>query len=128
MARWVASTGASTGTSTGAGTVVMERVEIVTRGGRRTYTADEKAALLAEAAVPGVRVLAVAQRHGIAPSLLHRWRREAEGRPVKPKAVPRLPPFVPLVVGPCGSETVQRESCGRLKYQVFETWKPWITS
>ena len=102
MARWVASTGASTG----AGTVAMERVEIVTRGGRRTYTADEKAALLAEAAVPGVRVLAVAQRHGIAPSLLHRWRREAEGRPVKPKAVPRLPPFVPLVVGPCGSETV----------------------
>ena len=69
----------------------MERVEIVTRGGRRTYTAEEKAALLAEAAAPGVRVLAVAQRHGIAPSLLHRWRREAQGRPVQPKVAPRLP-------------------------------------
>ena len=106
MARWVSSTGASTGasTGTGAGAVAMERVEIVTRGGRRTYTADEKAALLAEAAAPGVRVLAVAQRHGVAPSLLHRWRREAEGRPVKPKIAPRLPPFVPLVVGPGGSD------------------------
>lgn len=72
MARWVSSMGASTGASTGAGTVAMERVEIVTRGGRRSYTADEKAALLAEAAAPGVRVLAVAQRHGV-----ERWPKES---------------------------------------------------
>ena len=77
MARWVASTGASTG--------AVERVEIVTRGARRDYTAEEKAAFLAEAAEPGARVLEVAQRHGISPSLIHRWRREAEGRPVKRK-------------------------------------------
>ena len=45
MARWVASTSASTGAGTGA----MERVEIVTRGARREYTAGEKAAFLAAA-------------------------------------------------------------------------------
>lgn len=96
MARWVANTNASTGASTGA----MERVEIVTRGARRDYTAEEKAAFLAEAAEPGARVLEVAQRHGISPSLIHRWRREVEGRPVKSRAAPRPPRLVPLVVGP----------------------------
>lgn len=59
MAPWVASTSATTGAGTGA----MERVEVVTRRGRRDYTAEEKAAYLAEAVEPGARVLAVAQRH-----------------------------------------------------------------
>ncbi|MBI0539810.1 transposase [Roseomonas sp. KE2513] len=118
MARWVSSTGARTGASTGAGIVAMERVEIVTRGGRRTYTAEEKAALLAEVGAPGARVLAVAQRHGVAPSLLHRWRREAEGRPVKPKVAPHLPPFVPLVVGPSGSDPVAEAVTPTLRERV----------
>ena len=60
--------------STGAGTVAatggVERVEIVTRGEvRRSYT-PEKARLLTEAAVPGARVLLVALRHGVSPSLV----------------------------------------------------------
>lgn len=104
MARWVASTSASTGASTGA----MERVEIVTRGARRDYTAEEKASFLAEAAEPGARVLEVAQRHGISPSLIHRWRREVEGRPVKHKTVRRPPGLVPLIVGP-SAEVVMSE-------------------
>ena len=87
-----------TGASTGADTVATERVEIVTRGERRSYTPEEKARLLTETAEPGARVLEVAQRHGISPSLLHRWRREAESRPVRKlaRSVPRL---VPLLVG-----------------------------
>ena len=104
MARWVAngsgSTDASTGAGTGASTVAMERVEIVTRGGRRTFTAEEKAALLVEAAEPGARVLEVASRRGICASLIHRWRREAEGRPVKAREVRRPPRVVPVVIGP----------------------------
>ena len=84
----------------------MARVEIVTHGGRRTYTGAEKVALLAEAAEPGGPVLAVAQRHGIAPSLPHRWRREAEDGSVPPRAVPRLAQFVPLFVGSGVSEKV----------------------
>ena len=62
MTRWVANTSAGTG--------AMERVKIVTRGARRDYTAKEKAAFLAEASEPGARVLEVAQRHGISPSLI----------------------------------------------------------
>ncbi len=66
----------------------MERVEIVTRAERpRSYTPEDKA-----------RVLEVAQRHGISPSLLHRWRWEAEGRPPR-KATRPLPRLVPLLVG-----------------------------
>jgi transposase len=90
---------AGPGASTGADTVTVERVEIVTRGERRrSYGPEEKARLLAETAEPGARVLEVAQRHGISPSLLHRWRREVEGRPVRTlaRSVPRL---VPLLVG-----------------------------
>lgn len=95
----MARTKASTGASTGADTVVSERVEIVTRGERRrSYTPEDKAHLLAETAEPGARVLEVAQRHGISPSLLHRWRREAEGRPPR-RATHRTPRLVPLLVG-----------------------------
>ena len=86
------------GASTGAGTVAMERVEIVTRGERRrSYSPEMKARLLMETAAPGTRVLEVAQRHGISPSLLHRWRREAEGRPAR-RVVRQASPFVPLLV------------------------------
>ena len=87
-----------TGASTVAATDGVERVEIVTRGeARRSYTPDEKARLLTEAAVPGARVLLVAQRHGVSPSLMYRWRRQAEGRAVR-KAPPRPPAFVPLLL------------------------------
>ncbi len=108
MARRKVGTGASTGADTG----VTERVEIVSRGERRrSYTPEDKARLLAETAEPGARVLEVAQRHGISPSLLHRWRREAEGRPPRKAARP-APRLVPLLVGPpagasapCGAAT-----------------------
>ena len=87
-----------TGASTVAATGGVERVEIVTRGeARRSYTPEEKARLLTEAAVPGARVLLVAQRHGVSPSLMYRWRRQAEGRAVR-KAPPRPPAFVPLLL------------------------------
>ena len=73
-----------TGASTVAATGGVERAEIVTRGEvRRSCTPEEKARLLTEAAVPGARVLLVAQRHGVSPSLMYRWRRQAEGRAVR---------------------------------------------
>lgn len=76
----------------------MTRVEIVTRGeARREYTPDERARVLTEAAMPGARVLLVAQRYGISPSLVYRWRREAAGRPAR-QVPPRAPRFVPLLV------------------------------
>jgi transposase len=73
-------------------------VEIVTRGeARREYTPDERARVLTEAAMPGARMLQVAQRYGISPSLVYRWRREAAGRPAR-QAPPRAPRFVPLLM------------------------------
>ncbi len=94
MANGKSGTGASTGAATGG----VERVEIVTRGeARRSYTLDEKARLLTEAAEPGARVLLVAQRHGVSPSLVYRWRRQAEGRAAR-RTRPRPPAFVPLLV------------------------------
>jgi len=87
-----------TSASTDAATDGVTRVEIVTRGeARREYTPDERATVLTEAAHPGARVLLVAQRYGISPSLVYRWRREAAGRPAR-QAPPRAPRFVPLLV------------------------------
>ena len=87
-----------TSASTDAATDGVTRVEIVTRGeARREYTPDERARVLTEAAMPGARVLLVAQRYGISPSLVYRWRREAAGRPAR-QAPPRAPRFVPLLV------------------------------
>jgi len=89
--------------STDAATDGVTRVEIVTRGeARREYTPDERARVLTEAAQPGARVLLVAQRYGISPSLVYRWRREAAGRPSR-QAPPRAPRFVPLLVDDGGT-------------------------
>ena len=86
-----------TSASTDAATDDVTRIEIVTRGEvRREYTPDERARVLTEAAQPGARVLLVAQRYGISPSLVYRWRREATGRPAR--QTPRAPRFVPLLV------------------------------
>ena len=87
-----------TSASTGAATDGVARVEIVTRGeARREYTPEERAAVLTEAAMPGARVLLVAQRYGVSPSLVYRWRREAAGRPAR-QTRPRPRRFVPLLV------------------------------
>ena len=42
---------------------------------RRRYTVDQKLAVLAEAATPGMTISYVARRHGISPSLIFGWRR-----------------------------------------------------
>src|SRR3712207_925255 len=94
MANGKSDTSAGTGAATGG----VERVEIVTRGeARRSYTPEEKARLLTEAAEPGARVLLVARRHGVSPNLVYRWRRQAEGRAAR-RTRPRPPAFVPLLV------------------------------
>jgi len=42
---------------------------------RRRYSVDQRLAVLAEAAVPGMTISYVARRHGISPSLVFGWRR-----------------------------------------------------
>ena len=73
------------------------RIEVFTGAGRRrTWPADEKAAIVAESYAPGRTVCGVARRHGLTPAQLFTWRRLARRSRV-PKA-PAL--FVPAVVEP----------------------------
>ncbi len=44
---------------------------------RRIWSRSEKRQIVDEASVPGVNVSAVARRHGVAQSLLYRWRKDA---------------------------------------------------
>ena len=49
---------------------------------RRDWSLLEKRRIVIEASIPGANVSAVARRHGIAPPLLYRWRKElAPDRP-----------------------------------------------
>jgi len=75
----------------------VRRLEIFTGAGRRrTWSADQKAAIVAES-VGGVEsVSAVARRHGLTPPQLFAWRRQARGGSVV--AQERLS-FASVVVG-----------------------------
>lgn len=58
--------------------VRLRRMEVITGDvGRRTWSPEEKARILAEAAVPGAVVSEVARRHGLRPQQVFGWRREA---------------------------------------------------
>lgn len=56
------------------------RLEIFTGAGRRrAWSADQKAAIVAESLGGAASVSAVARRHGLTPPQLFAWRREARG-------------------------------------------------
>src|SRR5215218_6048734 len=73
------------------------RIEVFTGAGRRrTWPADEKAAIVAESYAPGRTVCGVARRHGLTPAQLFAWRRLARRSRVPVPKPPAL--FVPAVV------------------------------
>ncbi len=63
---------------------------------RRKWSAVEKAKIVREALRPGAMLQGVAQRHGLHPSLLTRWR--AQVRVVKKKAAGREVRLLPMTV------------------------------
>jgi len=78
--------------------VLARRVEIFTGAGRRrSWTAQEKAAIVAESFEDGVRACHVARRHGLTPQQFFAWRREA--RRIAGDET-NAPPFVPAIVEP----------------------------
>ncbi len=72
-----------------------QRIEVFTgTGRRRTWTAEQKAAIVAESYTDGVRACQVARRHGLTPQQLFGWRREARARAAEPAS----PLFVPAMI------------------------------
>lgn len=73
----------------------VRRMELFTgQGRRRTWAAEDKAAIVAESYLDGESVCGVARRHGLTPQQLFTWRRDAR------KAAEVLPAFVPAVIAP----------------------------
>ena len=57
----------------------VRRLEVFTGAGRRrSWTAEEKAQILAESYESGEKVSAVARRHGLTPQQLFGWRRDTQ--------------------------------------------------
>jgi transposase len=78
----------------------IRRIEVFTGAGRRrSWSAAEKAAIIAESYGTGDTVCAVARRHGLTPQQLFAWRRLA-----RQSATGSLPMFVPAVVDPAEPE------------------------
>ena len=74
--------------------VPVRRIEVFTGAGRRrSWSAADKAAIVAESYTRGETVCAVARRHGLTPQQLFAWRRVARQSASTPP-----PMFVPAVV------------------------------
>ena len=73
------------------------RIEVFTgHGRRRSWTAADKLAIVAESYDASASVCNVARRHGLTPQQLFTWRREARKR-LEAEAPPS---FVPAVIAP----------------------------
>jgi transposase len=78
--------------------VTLAEVEIIARvERRRKWTAEEKAALLAEVEAEGGKVAVVARRHRISESVLYNWRAALKSAAAA-RQVPVATPFIPLGV------------------------------
>jgi transposase len=68
-----------------------------------------KSKILAACAEPGASVAGVALAHSINANLVHRWRREAEGRDGGRQAKGELAEFVPLAISAAPVVAVSEE-------------------
>ena len=97
------------------------RIELFTGAGhRRIWTADEKAAIIAESYSGAVSVCATARRHGLTPTQLFTWRREARRRASSADEPAAL--FVPAVIEAQGRKeaAAKRRSCARRRPPAVE--------
>lgn len=71
---------------------------------RRSWSREQKLAIVAEVEAPGASVSQVARRHGVHASLLFRWRRDLKAKPGAPASESPAPPpiqrFVPVMLPP----------------------------
>jgi transposase len=66
------------------------QVKVLGAERRRRWSSDEKARLVEETLQAGETVCGVARRHGLAPSLLFSWRRQARQGHLGDEAMPAL--------------------------------------
>ena len=93
----------------------VRRLELFTGAGRRrTWSDDEKAAIVAESDGPGTSISAVARRHGLSASQLFTWRRLARQAGRHDDRTVRFVPAV-LSVGP--QEPASAETGSALREQ-----------
>jgi transposase len=79
----------------------VRRLEVFTGAGRRrSWTAEQKAQILAESYESGEKVSAVARRHGLTPQQLFGWRRDAQRAVARRRAGEQAsrPVFAPVIV------------------------------
>ena len=77
----------------------VRRLELFTGAGRRrTWSEDERAAIVAESEAPNTSISAVARRHGLSASQLFTWRRQARCSDALDAGSPAM--FVPAVLSP----------------------------
>lgn len=68
-----------------------ERLDVIeTPGGKRRWTPEARAWIIAESLEPGVNVSAVARRHGMFPQQLYTWRRGLRERAEAMSFVPAM--------------------------------------
>lgn len=79
----------------------VRRFEVFTGAGRRrTWTAEEKTAIVAESYAGADTVCSVARRYGLTPQQLFTWRRRLRTSLVSEVETATVPSFVPAVVEP----------------------------
>ena len=81
----------------------VHRLEVFTGAGRRrTWSAEDKARIVAEIVASGDSVSAVARRHGLSPQQLFGWRRELQASQTALSHTEELQ-FVPAVLAAASS-------------------------
>jgi transposase len=85
----------------------VRRIEVFTGAGRRrSWSAEDKARIVAETLQEGETVCAVARRHGLSPQQLFGWRRQV--RQSAAGAESAAPQFVPAVIETVPATRVHR--------------------
>ena len=95
----------------------MNPPHVVVAGTRRSWSMEEKRAIVAEAQATTTSISEVARRHGLHTSLLFRWRRDSGDRD-RAGVRPEPPTFIPLALPAPTAVASPTESLGRIEIEL----------